>query len=554
MKMNIKNLWKTNKIFRISSIAVLGAILIIGSFFIYKGIKNSPLFSSKHTSEVDGDKTGKSSSGTENNDINNIDLSSPPENSMAYFLNLNREKYLNPNLGPAGREIIQPEPGDVGTWDMPVPLINPLGSQKLYDETRHNDYHGQSIQYISNYTEYEKTLNGEYWFLSVNNGSGLPIQYIKDYADSLGAEMFSSVYGDRLIFRVHKDDALWWCDARESHYGYEFVIIKQSIFKPGKEYTISGDTLKNLINGRAAFCTENKGGKFQTIHITLPSGKIRVKAENNFGYGDSAAYYRYSIYLDSEISNTFILDNPPQQAGIYDWYFETSSDNVPSSLTFRIEESYDIPKIKDGNETGALLVKGAPFGSVYVQPQKFVNIDFREANQRILFERQNTEGSITPEGDTLFTLPPGLWTVVYNAPYMNYGSIRTQLVPVNSGEQTVVTLPASLKSADARLNSMADDSELTGGIEITDAKDLTTTAEISISISDPLDRDINPTKENTIIYEGSSKVNVTDIKRVVAPCSVALVIDSSGSMKSDMQGTLDAAKSFLQTLPDVLLT
>lgn len=132
---------------------------------------------------------------------------------------------------------------------------------------------------------------------------------------------------------------------------------------------------------------------------------------------------------------------------------------------------------------------------------------------------------------------------------MDYGSTRTQLVPVSSGEQTTVTLPESLKSANTRLNSMADTGELTGGIAIVDSKDKTATAEVSISVSDPLDRDINPTKENTVIYEGSSEVDVTDIKRVVAPCSIALVIDSSGSMKNDMKATLEAAKVFIGTLP-----
>ena len=45
-------------------------------------------------------------------------------------------------------------------------------------------------------------------------------------------------------------------------------------------------------------------------------------------------------------------------------------------------------------------------------------------------------------------------------------------------------------------------------------------------------------------------MEITDIRRVVAPCSVALVIDSSGSMKSDMNPALEAAKQFLESLPE----
>ncbi len=544
MKINVKNLWKTNKIFRIASIVFAAVLLISGSFLVYQSIDKKPQSSSKSTSELT--EQNNPTVGNAGTSVTELDLSSPPENSLAYFLSQNSTKYINPDLGPTGRKIIQPEPGEAGTWDIPIPLINPLGSQKLYSDTKHSESKGQKIQYISNYTEYNKTINGEYWSLPVNNGSGLPIQYIKDYADSIGAEIFSSVYDDRLIFRLYKDDALWWCDAKENNGGYEFVIIKQNIFKTGKEYTISEDTAEY---GQIAFCTENNGGKFQTVYVTIPSGKLRLRAESNIAYGNSTTKYRYNVNLDSQVSNTYILDNLPQFEGVYDWYIDPSNDNVTSSLTFRVEESYDIPKIKVGKELGSLLVKGAPYGSVYVLPQNFTEIEFSESNQSTTYASQKTEGTLTPEGDTTFTLPSGFWTIVYTAPYMSSGSTRTQLVPVNSGEQTIVNLPESLKSADTRLNGMADNSELTGGVEITDTKDLNTTAEISISVSDPLDRDINPTKENTIIFEGSSKVNVTDIKRVVAPCSIALVIDSSGSMKSDMQGTINAAKSFLETLP-----
>lgn len=552
MEMRIRDIWKTNKVFRIISISISALLIIIGSLFLYRNIFKNPLSFSNQTKETNVIKIDKNDCATTNIDgiVNNLDLTEPPQNSIAVFINQNSKNYLNSNLGPSGKEVIPPEPGEIGTWDIPIPLINPLGSENLYSEISHYDQRGYDLQYISNYTEYEKTLNGENWILSVNNDSGLPIQYLKEYAINLGAEIFSSAYSDSLVLRLNKDDAVWWCEARENPYGYEFVVLKQKMYAPGKEYTLSKDFLSNIRDGEVAFCTENKGEKFQTLYIKLPSGKIRIKALNTINYGDSTAYYRYDISLDSETSDTFILDNLPQIEGVYDWYFEFSQEDAPSSLSFLIEESYDIPKVKDGNELGALLVKGVPFGSVYVQPQKYVTLDFREANQRKLYGSENIEGSLTPEGDTLFVLAPGLYTIINRAPYMNYGSTRTQLVPVSSGEQTVATLPESLKSANARLNSMADDSELTGGIEVNEAKDLTTTAEISISVSDPLERDINPTKENTIIYEGLTKAEVTDIRRIVAPCSVALVLDSSGSMKGDMKGALNAAKLFLQTLPE----
>ncbi|NLY24137.1 MAG: VWA domain-containing protein, partial [Bacteroidales bacterium] len=66
----------------------------------------------------------------------------------------------------------------------------------------------------------------------------------------------------------------------------------------------------------------------------------------------------------------------------------------------------------------------------------------------------------------------------------------------------------------------------------------------------PKERDIFPTKENTVITEGGMQVNIVDIQRRIAPCSVSLVIDSSGSMKKDMDATIEAAKKFVETLPE----
>ena len=460
------------------------------------------------------------------------------------------DKYADPSLSATGRKIVDPETGPVGTWSIPVPFINPLGSQKLY--TGGSDFKATDaidIQYIDNFTEFRQRLFGDRWYLAVNDENGLPMRFLKAYAEQLGATVYASAYDDRLIFRVRQPDAIWWCDAVEGNNRYELRILRQDLYEVGKEYTFPMDRMGNFGGADVAFVTESTGEKFQTLKVGIQSGKVRIFGEC-VDQAESTVYRRVDVTLDSKVSRTFLLDNIPQGAGQMSWKLVPHNKETPVGLTFKLEESYDIPAVKMGAEPGALLVKGAPFGSVFVRAQRFVDYDWRESGQRDLYSHdQETRGTITPEGDTLFILPPGLWTVVNRAPYMNYGSTNTQLVPVNTGEKTTVVLPASLKSANTRLNGMADDSELTGGVEVVDAVDRTETAEISVSVSDPLDRDIQPTADNTTIYEGASKVSVTDIRRVVAPCSIALVIDSSGSMKKDMKAVLDAAKTFLGGLP-----
>ncbi len=328
-------------------------------------------------------------------------------------------------------------------------------------------------------------------------------------------------------------------------------MLKQKLIEPAKEYTVTKEEMDASNGEYPIFTTISTGKKFQTVRINIPDGKVRIYARYWKGYANSNEYCYYDTVLYSDEYKTYILDDIPQGAGQLEWMFDDYSGELPSNITFMLEENYALPNVKEGNEPGSILVKGVPFGSVFVQPQRFLSISYNQNNYGYTYQYdQEYKGSRTPNGDTLFILPAGLWTVGSRSAHMNHGSVKTQLVPVSSGEQTVVSMPDSLRSADARLNSISDDSELIGSVEIVETKDLTATAEISVSVSDPLDRDINPTIETTEIFEGATNVEITDIRRVVAPCSVALVIDSSGSMKSDMNPALEAAKQFLESLPE----
>ncbi|MGI6085106.1 MAG: VWA domain-containing protein [Acetivibrionales bacterium] len=551
MKDVIKTLWKSNLYVRIGTIA-LAAALIVGSGIITAKIINK---SRNSTDDLQSDKDTAetfSQNGTEIGPSVTPIPDTLPTNSMAYYLSKNSDNYFNAGYSLTGKEIKTPVTGEVGTWDIPIPLINPLGSQELYTYDNHSYYKKRShdIQYISNFTEYTRNLYGEVWYLGVNDYA-LPLQFLKDYAKKIGAEIYSTSYSDRLIFTLKQSDALWWCDARETSYGYELTVVKQRVIEPGREYTVTSEEIADSNGEYAVFTSISTGEKFQTLIINIPNGKVRIYGRDWRKYADNDVYCYYDTILYSDQYKTYILDDIPQGAGQLEWKFEAYGGDIPSSITFKLEESYELPKVTEGDEPGAILVKGVPFGSVFIQSQRFLSINYREGNYGDDFKHyEEYKGSRTPEGDTLFVVPPGLWAVGCRSTHMNYGSVKTQLVPVSSGEQTIVAMPDSLRSAEARLNSMADDSELIGSVEITETKDLTTTAEISVSVSDPLDRDINQTIETTEIFEGATKVEITDIRRVVAPCSVALVIDSSGSMKSDMKPALDAAKQFLESLPE----
>ncbi len=153
------------------------------------------------------------------------------------------DKYVDPNLGPTGKTLAIPTTGPIGTWDIPVPFINPLGTQDLYTgSTSYKPDDALDIQYVDNFTEFSKRLYGDRWFMGVNESSGIPIQFLKDYAAQIGGTVFSSVYADRIIFMVKQPDAIWWCDAREAGNGFQMYVLR-SIRFPRKDMAMRGERM-----------------------------------------------------------------------------------------------------------------------------------------------------------------------------------------------------------------------------------------------------------------------------------------------------------------------
>lgn len=439
-------------------------------------------------------------------------------------------------------EVSGPKTGPVGNWDIPIPEINPLGSQNLYSST---EYEGKehTVTFVENYQESSRLLSGEQWTLVVADNSGIPLKFLKDYAKKLGANIYSSPYSDRLVFSYQKDeDSIWWGDAQQEDSGYTLSVMKEIHAIPDRTLTFKPKDLGEDINN-VSFVTTSKGNRFQTASIALPTGMVKVTAHSQMEKGVLSRKFNYLRELDSVKTSRFVLDDIPQGEGTLIWDISWEQDTAPEEFTFLLQEMYEIPQIKMGDELGALKVCGIPFGEVRVEVPK--------GGEVVHADGYSLEGDVTPEGDTMFWLPAGYWNVVLEAEGINITSSLSRLVPVNSGEITVLTLPDTLKSTYSNLNSLyATEESNLGGIELIDTKDLTDKATISFVVNDPKKRDIFPTNENTEVVEGGKEVKILDITRQIMPPSIVLLLDSSGSMKGQMDNTIAAAKKFVQGLPD----
>ncbi|WP_313346244.1 VWA domain-containing protein [Sedimentibacter sp.] len=490
---------------------------------------------------------------TETNYIDEMeeDYESPLAGFIAEYL----KSYDTSGLTARGLEPETPQTEEVGEWNIPIPEINPLGAQELYDlGTYYRAESGVELSYLDGFAEITKYLSGEEWDFSFSAKTGDVLPFLREYASKIGAEVLPSAFDESFAFRLKKQDAIWWCQVRAENWERVYLyILKQKIFEINKEYKITQNQFDS--NGAFRFLMEIPGKKFSLLKLSLPDGMLEVKAENSNEIDNSTMLSRYYARFDATQYKDYAMYDFPQDPGLVEFTLQKyGSEPLPSDFTFCMTETeYDLPGYKTGG-LGTLVVKNAPYGRVYVVPQQHVGITYNLGGTSYRFEREevNTHSNnfgISSGDDIYFTMSPGYYTVVNMLPG-ELGRSRTQLVPISASEETTVLLPDSLRSANEVLMSTSDDRELTGGITIMEKKDLTKTAELALSVSDPKERDVFPTKENTVITEGGKQVKITDIRREIAPCSVALVIDSSGSMENDMAATVEAAKKFVEALPD----
>ncbi|MEL1136551.1 VWA domain-containing protein [Desulfitobacterium sp. THU1] len=445
------------------------------------------------------------------------------------------------------KDLQPPKTGPVGEWDIPIPAINPLGSQSLYSATDYTTG-GHEMTYIDNFLENTCSVEGEKWTLQVNDPSGAPLYFLKKYAVENNMKVFTSLYGDRLTFQLAKDeDSLWWADAVAEDNGYILNVVRELRVPVGKEKRF---TLADLDpeTEKVSFSTVSTGKNFQSVALKLPDGNLdlTISGTNASGFVTRSIYdsYNFSALKTKE----YVIDSLPQGESSITWTFSWEAESKPTEFTFLLSELQELPTVKLGGELGALKVCGVPFGSVVVEPQKgsqILHTDIPSLAEGPL------RGDITPEGDTLFWLPSGLWNVVLEADSAGLQHSKARMIPVNAGETTVLTFPTSLQSAYFQLNqTFAEPEELTGGIEVIETKDAGKQATVSLLVRDPQKRDIFPTKDNTQILEGGQPVEITDITRQITPPSIVLVLDSSGSMQKEMAATVEAAKKFINSLPD----
>ncbi|MCK5759481.1 MAG: VWA domain-containing protein, partial [Clostridiales bacterium] len=194
-------------------------------------------------------------------------------------------------------------------------------------------------------------------------------------------------------------------------------------------------------------------------------------------------------------------------------------------------------------------------GAIKVSSEHVSNIEARpmgESNLSIThpeFDSEDIYLDRTPDGDFIVFVPAGYWNVkIYPEGNSLVNNYETLMVPVHSGEMTVIDVPYSISNSLKSSRNDYDERGVRIG-KITENAQLNQ-ASVMFTLLDNSTKDILPDIENTVLAEGGQPVKIVDIHRVETPPSVVLLLDSSGSMSGHMEETLTAARSFIEGLPD----
>lgn len=432
---------------------------------------------------------------------------------------------------------------EFGEWDMSMPYINPFGKQEAYEKIQFGKNQKFQVSYVDDTNnEVVFTTFGDFWRMKLPWGKNKTPLDLVPYVKKINGDILYND-GGKMVFRTNDNEGnSWYAHLSPQSYGYLLDVVKELCLEVDKSMTIKTDQCdKETLR----FVSYNLNSYMQSLSVSIPAGEIQLAVYTEYKSGSYTRKIKYHKFIYSKKTSNYILDGIPQQPGAYYYEIKWTKKNDPGEISFALKEPYPLEPVKLGEKLGAIRVRGSSYGAVMVEPSGCgdgsVYLKHPDLNDKSI------RGDITPEGDTLFWVPSGYWNIfVKPSDDSAVQATKTQLVPVNSGEVTVVDMPASLQTVFEKNSSK----QLDKGLVIQEAAEGSGTGTITFTLVDQETKDILPDNDNTEIFEGGKLTKILSIERVKVPPSIVLLLDSSGSMRGQMDKTVKSAQKFIEGLTD----
>ncbi|NLC45274.1 MAG: VWA domain-containing protein, partial [Clostridiales bacterium] len=437
-----------------------------------------------------------------------------------------------------------------GNWLTENPLFDPLGSEDQYNDVTY-DYGKGEFSYINESFRLTKhNAGGEHWVMEMTDEAADAMLHIEKYILDLGGKILSAP-AEEIVFTIEEGGFAWWGKITQSETNFSIDLYKEQCLKVGETITIDAT---GLADQPTFFTTRHSGNRLQSMTVSITGAEdgdeVILYAQggyNSGGYNRDVSYIN-SIVAGSNQSGVFTLDDIPQEPGDTSWSFLVYNEAI--TVSFTLNEVADLNPVEYGENMGALLVKGVPYGSVSVPIVSANNhTTLLVSHPDLVEDGEEIYGDQTPEGDTLFWLPTGYWNLNIFSDILNTTS-HARLIPVSEGELTVVDMASNINSIFSQTADIKVGTDEHGMTFLDTPNEQGDQVSLSFLLFDSLNKNPILTKEDIKIQENGESVELLSIEKLDIPPSVVLLLDSSGSMGDQMQPAVDAAKLFVQGLPD----
>ncbi|MCH4889775.1 VWA domain-containing protein [Acidaminobacter sp. JC074] len=433
---------------------------------------------------------------------------------------------------------------DDSDWSIDKPYFNPLNMASNYKRI---DFSPQTETYYS-YIDDFAVRQSDFWYgdqytLEVafkddfTEDENKRFMYdIEDYIKSLNGHILGRD-GDSLAFVTLEGSQHWYGTIEEIDKAFLISLCKEN-FMPNDELVVikTSDYEEN----RAKFTSYNTGDLFQTLILEKTGGEIYLNVYMDHLYGDYKRSFVLSRDYYENYGETFYINGLPSEEGPFEWVLEWSDETEEISLF--LETNGHVEKIKHGEALGAIKVSAEYVGAVHALPTggKHLLVDHPHFN----YETSSLDK--TPDGDHIIFLPSGYWDVVIEPKNKELvESFKSKMIPVNSGQLTEIIVPNSISQALKFSNT-----GVKNGLSIGQIKESNQEVSLRFTLLDDETQDVLANKDNTILHEGGQQAEILEIQPVTMPLDLVLLLDSSGSMKGQLEATQEAAKDFITKLPD----
>lgn len=441
--------------------------------------------------------------------------------------------------------------GSSVNWLDETPYNLPILAKEDYKSI---DDRGISSLYISYLDEYnlnrDRYVYGRVWHLEIPFNDAFTEdenhQFIGDLAKYIKKEK-GNIYknfNDEFVFSVKEGrQFIWWGQIKISSNMISYNIAKEKLITVDERIVINTADYKEESLNLSLY---QRSSDYFLLDVSCDHGEVYVNIDSESNYGFYNRSYSQSFYINGYHGNrTINLGLLTQQASMSQWTINWEKET--KEIILKLKSVNKQSTVSYGEALGAIKVSAEYADSIYARPSKSqsasVNIEHPE------FSIESSYLDKTPDGDYLLYLPSGFWDVEIQT---KAGSIIpsyiTNNVPVNSGEVTLVDIPYPLEAS----ISLSDIVSSTQGIAIESIDDDEKEKKVHVvfSLLDESTQEIKPNVSNLTILESGKLVDLMNVKKVAVPPSIVLLLDSSGSMRGEMDGVLKAAESFIKGLPE----